>query len=272
MERWNDIPLAEFDEDRRAVLEPGFFLPPMDLPRCCVITFFREVLEAKRAAGELEEITTLGSELVTLPVWRTQALGREVCLVQGFVGSAGAAGQLEELISLGCDRFVVCGGAGVLVPEVAVGHLIVPTSALRDEGASYHYAPPSREIAADPHAVAALVDGLTRRGIPHRTAKTWTTDGFYRETRAKVARRVAEGCVTVEMEAAAFFAVAQFRGVALGQLLYGGDDLSGPQWSDREWNSRAEIRANLVDLALELVLELHDSNPGTPAQPSTAQE
>jgi purine-nucleoside phosphorylase len=31
--------------------------------------------------------------------------------------------------------------------------------------------------------------------------------------------RKAEGCKTVEMEAAAFFAIAQFRKVAFGQLL-----------------------------------------------------
>ena len=63
--------------------------------------------------------------------------------------------------------------------------------------------------------------------MPFVTGKTWTTDGLYRETRGKVDRRVAEGCLTVEMEAAAFFAVAAFRGVSFGQLLYAGDDLSG---------------------------------------------
>src|SRR5215469_7475924 len=34
--------------------------------------------------------------------------------------------------------------------------------------------------------------------------KTWTTDGLYRETRARINRRGREGCVVVEMEAAAF--------------------------------------------------------------------
>ena len=39
------------------------------------------------------------------------------------------------------------------------------------------------------------------------------TDAVYRETEVKVQHRKAEGCLTVEMEAAAFFAVAQFRSV-----------------------------------------------------------
>jgi len=60
----------------------------------------------------------------------------------------------------------------------------------------------------------------------------------------------------VEMEAAAFFAVARFRNVVLGQILYGGDDLSGSVWDGRQWNSRKQIRENLVDLSLEICLLL----------------
>ena len=92
--------------------------------------------------------------------------------------------------------------------------------------------------------------------MPARDGKTWTTDGLYRETRGKVERRVAEGCLTVEMEAAAFFAVAAFRGVSFGQLLYAGDDLSGDAWDNRGWDSHAGGRELLFRLAAEACLEL----------------
>ena len=85
-------------------------------------------------------------------------------------------------------------------------------------------------------------------------AKTWTTDAFYRETPAKVRRRREEGCLTVEMEAAAFFAVAQFRGVPFAQLLYGGDDVSGV-WDFRAWTTHA-VREELFWLAAEACLAL----------------
>ena len=114
-----------------------------------------------------------------------------------------------------------------------MGHVIVATAAVRDEGTSYHYLPASREVAPTDDAVAAIVATLERHEIPFVTGKTWTTDALYRETRGKVARRAAEGCLTVEMEAAAFFAVARFRGVSFGQMLYAGDDLSGDAWDDR---------------------------------------
>ena len=58
------------------------------------------------------------------------------------------------------------------------------------------------------------------------------------------------------MEAAAFFAVAKFRNVALGQILYGGDDLSGEEWYGRIWNERKDIRENLVDLSIKICSEL----------------
>jgi uridine phosphorylase len=88
------------------------------------------------------------------------------------------------------------------------------------------------------------------------TGKTWTTDAIYRETRDKVARRVAEGCLTVEMEAAAFFAVARFRGVSFGQMLYAGDDLSGDAWDARGWPRHETGRDLLLRLAAEAVLRI----------------
>ena len=105
-------------------------------------------------------------------------------------------------------------------------------------------------------AVDAIRATLLRHAVPFVEGATWTTDALYRETRGKVERRVAEGCLTVEMEAAAFFAVASFRGVAFGQLLYAGDDLSGAGWEGRGWDEHLEGRELLFRLAAEAVLAL----------------
>lgn len=245
-------PILEFDTDRQAVIQPSILKRIPDMPRCCVMTFFKDVIDAKVGQGLLTQVATLHSESIDIPVYRTAVNGKPICLVQADVGAPTCAGQLEELIALGCENFIVCGGAGVLRKDIAVGHLIVPHSAVRDEGTSYHYLPPSREVPCVPQALALIEQVLKGKDIPYITAKTWTTDAFYRETRDKVNLRIAEGCISVEMEAAALFAVAQFRGVLLGQILYGGDDLSGEQWDGRQWKSRVDVRANLVDLCLEI--------------------
>lgn len=251
-----DYPILEFDPQAEAMLEPSRLIERKEIPSRCVINFFREVIEKKLAAGLLKQVAVFATETVNLPIYETVHKGQRLCLVQGFLGSAGAAGELEELIAHGCEKFIVSGSAGVLQKEIAVGHLIVPCSAVRDEGASYHYLPPSREVRCNPHALQVIKDHLDKVGLPYLQAKTWTTDGYYRETRAKVEQRVKEGCVTVEKEAAALYAVAQFRGATLGQILYGGDDLSGETWDSRRWHTRTEIRENLVDLAMDVCLDL----------------
>jgi len=252
----NQFPILEFDPVRRAKLEPSNRIKKESVPKACVITFFREVIRQKLENGELSQIGLIRSEMIDIPIYEMRYDNYSVGLVGGFVGAAGAAGLLEELIATGFEKFIVCGGAGVLQKGIQVGHLILPYSAVRDEGVSYHYIEPSREIECNRDALAIIEKALTQERIPFVKAKTWTTDALYRETEDKIAKRVSEGCVTVEMEAAAFFAVSKFRNVLLGQILYGGDDLSGVEWDKRTWQSRDAIRSNLVQLCLKIAIDL----------------
>ncbi len=249
-----DAPILEFDPSPTAVIEPSEVLRPKDIPPHAVLCFFQDVIEATVAAMGGKMIGRLVSEIGSNPIFELDYGGRRLALVHPGVGAPLAAGFLEELIARGCRAFVACGGACVLVPEIALGHVIVPTAAVRDEGTSYHYAAPSRTIEPTPAALGSVLETLGRNDVPYVTAATWTTDGLYRETRSKLERRVAEGCVCVEMEAAAFFAVARFRGVELAQILYGGDDLSGDTWDGRGWIGHTSGRELLFRLAAEAVL------------------
>ena len=249
-------PILEFDDTREAIIEPSRLIQRRDVPNHCVLCFFQEVLSALPAQHGARQVSEIRSEQGISPVYVLSVDGREVTVAHPGVGAPLAAGVLEELIAMGCGRFVVCGGAGVLRKDVVVGHPVIVTAAVRDEGTSYHYMAPSREVVADPEPVAALARVLGRHGVAHRLGKTWTTDAFYRETPARVARRRDEGCLTVEMEAAAFLAVARFRGVALGLLLYGGDDVSGEVWDSRDWQGRESVRERLFWLATEACLSL----------------
>jgi uridine phosphorylase len=251
-----DAPILEFDPATTAVIEPSDTTEPIDVPPHAVVCFFQDVIENVVSEHEGRAIGHLVSEIGRNPIYELAYGGRRLALVHPGVGAPLAAGFLEELIARGCRTFIACGGAGVLVPDVALGHVIVPTAAVRDEGTSYHYLPASREVEPTRQALDAIVATLERHHVPHVTGKTWTTDALYRETRGKVERRVAEGCLTVEMEAAAFFAVAAFRGVSFGQLLYAGDDLSGDAWDDRGWDDHASGRDLLFRVAAEACLSL----------------
>jgi uridine phosphorylase len=252
-----DYPLLEFDPAPEAIIEPGRVVRPRDTPEHCVVCFFREVIETICGQGRANVVVENRWEDGPHPLYELALSGRRLAVFHPGVGSALAAGLLEEVIAFGCRKFIACGGCGVLDKEIAVGHLIVPVSALRDEGVSYHYLPPGREVDASPAGVAAIEQVLKAHRLAYRLGKTWTTDAPYRETRAKVQRRRAEGCLTVEMEAAAFFAVAQFRGVTFAQILYGGDDVSGMgAWETRDWHGQASVREKLFWLAAEACLSL----------------
>jgi uridine phosphorylase len=249
-------PILEYDTEREAFIEPGKMIRRRDVPEHCVICFFQEVIEKVVAEHQAQIAVDERWEDGSHKIFEIEHFGRRLAFFHPGIGGPLAAALLEEAIAYGCRKFITCGGCGVLEKGLGVGHLVVVSAALRDEGVSYHYLPAGREVAAHPQGVAALEAVLTRQNISYRLGKTWTIDAPYRETRDKIARRLGEGCITVEMEAASLMAVAQFRGVALGQILYGGDDLSGPEWDSRGWQSRQDVRENLFWLSAEACLEL----------------
>ncbi len=250
------VPILEFDPSREAFIEPSRVIRPRDVPECAVLCFFRDVIDTVAREHQATTPAHVTSEAGRWPLYEIDVDGRRLAFAQPGVGAPLGAGVLEELIAYGCKRFVVCGGAGVLSAELTLGHLVVPTAALRDEGTSYHYAPPSRSIAPADAAVRAVEDALRRDGVPYVTGTTWTTDAYYRETPQRIARRRAEGALVVEMEAAALFAVAAFRGVPLGYLLYGGDDLSSDVWDSRHWQKQTSVREKVFWLAVEACLSI----------------
>lgn len=238
-----------------AVIEPASLLKVRpEMPERVVLCFFREVVE--RVAAGAPIVAELNWAHARHPIRRIEVRGEPLAVLVPGVGAPLSAGMLEEAIAYGGKRFVAVGGCGALVPELALGHVIVPTAALRDEGASYHYLPPSRTVELDPRAVSAARKVLARAGVPYVTGVTWTTDAPYRETPEVVERRRAEGAITVEMEAAAFAAVARRRGVRFGQLLYAGDSLAGEAWDPRSWWTAHDVRQSMFELATEVALEL----------------
>ncbi len=249
-----NIPILEFDPARKAVLEPVEHVDKEDIPERCVICFFQDVINSLLEAGKIVEVTRSRSEMGYHPLYVLK--DKPVALFHPGVGAPLAVGLLEENIARGCNKFIVCGGCGVLDKEIAVGHLILPDLAVRDEGTSYHYLAPGWEARPHPDAMAAMQKVLNRHSIPYLIGKTSTTDAFYRETPGKVTARKAQGCLTVEMEAASLFAVASFRKVVLGQILYGGDAVIPGEWDGRGWVHRASTREQLFSLAVEAVQEL----------------
>lgn len=228
-----EFPILEFDDAREALIEPSRIIKPIEIPEWCVLPIYKTVIDNLDDASRLNHIADLRSAMGPLPVYTIRHGDAAVTVAHPGVGAPLAAGVMEELIALGCRKFVACGSAGVLDRSITSGTVVVPSGAVRDEGTSYQYVKPSRDISTDPRVVNTIEGVLRRQGVTYRVGKTWTTDALYRETPERIAKRKAEGCLTVEMECSAFLAVARFRSVSFGQLLATGDDVSGHTWDPR---------------------------------------
>jgi hypothetical protein len=245
------FPILESDLSEHGIIHPADHFEKIAPTRLCLIAFFQDVIDAWNSVGKCKLLTHLKSEAGLHPVWLLEHNHQTIGLIHPMLGGAFAAGLLEEMIALGFQSFVSCGGAGVLLKDLDVGSLIVPTAALRQEGVSYQYLAPSRTVAADESLALALSETLRSKDIPFRMGLTWTTDAFYRETKDMISYRKSEGCLCVEMECASFFAVAKYRNVRFASLLYGGDDVSGALWDGRGWHSRFDVRQGIMELALD---------------------
>lgn len=137
--------------------------------------------------------------------------GRRAGIVGCAVGSSYAVLIAEQAFACGARLLVSMTSAGQIVPVGAPPYFVAIERALRDEGTSYHYAPPSDFAEADAQlldtAMAALANGPQRvfRGA------SWTTDAPFRETEEAIAFARDRNVLAVEMEAAALYAFARVR-------------------------------------------------------------
>ena len=250
----NEIPILEFDTEQIAVINPTHEKLDLKLPEKCVFAFLGEYIEEYASKTETRKVSEFVSATKHYPIFVTKYKGEEIVLCQAPVGAAPAAQILDWLIGYGVREIISAGTCGCLeaFPE---GTFLIPCKALRDEGTSYHYAPPSRFMQISTKARSAIKAALTERRIKHQEVITWSTDGFYRETKEKVAYRKGEGCAVVEMECSALAAVAVFRNATWGMILYTADSLADvDQYDERNWGACAHKYA--LALCLDAVLKL----------------
>jgi uridine phosphorylase len=125
------------------------------------------------------------------------------------VGSSFAVLVAEELFASGCQLLISITSAGQIYPEKKPPYFMLIEKALRDEGTSYHYLPPSKYSTINKALFEIIVDSLDKTAVPVHVGSTWTTDAPFRETTAAIEYCRAQRILAVEMEAAALYAFAQ---------------------------------------------------------------
>lgn len=254
MIEYNEIPILEFDTDPTAVIMPTHDGLNLKLPKKAVYPFLGEHVDQYAQAHHAVQVGEFRSATKVYPIYVLNYMGEEVCLCQAPVGAAASAQIMDWLMGYGVEKILTGGCCGAL-RNFDENTFLVPYKALRDEGTSYHYMKPSRFVEMNREAMKAIEKTLTEHGLEYREVMTWTTDGFYRETREKVAYRMREGCEVVEMECAALAACASFRNAVWGCILFTADTLADVEnYDERGWGEKSFAYA--LELCMDAVRKL----------------
>ena len=250
----SEIPILEFDTEKTAVINPTHENLGLKLPKKCVFAFLGEHITEYAGKSGAVKVSEFISMTKRYPIYVTKYRGEEITLCEAPVGSAAAVQILDWLIGYGVRKIISAGSCGAL-ECFEEGTFLVPKKALRDEGTSYHYAPPSRFMEIGEIPRKAIESVIAEHGMKYQEVISWSTDGFFRETKDLVAYRKSEGCSVVEMECSALAACADFRGAIFGMILYTADSLADvDKYDERSWGGNAYEYA--LTLCLDAVIKL----------------
>lgn len=248
-----------FDPHSPALFGPEALYEKLEAPLCdaVIITFSKDARDHAVERFNAKQIAVLPGLNGDKPIYGMDFKGKRIGFFMSAISAPVAGMALEEAaIATGAKHFVLFGSCGALDQQLTEGKLIVPTESYRDEGMSYHYAPPAEYIRVRNAGRVAQV--LERLSLPYVMGRSWTTDGIYRETRALVDKRKADGCIAVDMECSGLQAVCDWRGYEYYTFFYSGDLLDAPEWDRRilgEENERDHMLSSFL-VALEIAGEV----------------
>jgi uridine phosphorylase len=210
--------LAAKDYAARSVFEPQNLLrearrqktiPHGSIPDVCVLDPDGDIVRAVRADGS-------GRHNPFWACYHTEMVdvhhaGETLGIVGCAVGAPFAVLIAEQMFASGCRLLISITSAGRIGDAAPGVSFILIDRALRDEGTSLHYRPPSRFSDADPALIRRIAPALANHRPAVRQGATWTTDAPFRETETAIEAAKAQGVLAVEMEAAALYAFATAR-------------------------------------------------------------
>jgi uridine phosphorylase len=184
-------------------------LPVANVPRVCVLDPDGDIV--RHLVASQQATRDPGWACYHTDLWRTTLDGLELGIIGCAVGASFAVLLAEQLFSSGCGLLVSVTSAGRLVELRPPPYFVLIDRALRDEGTSYHYLPPSEYSVADAALIELAAEALKPLQVQIERGGSWTTDAPFRETAGQIAAMTEKGLLAVEMEAAALYAFSAAR-------------------------------------------------------------
>lgn len=140
----------KFYEEKTALINPTDCTKPIDnFPEVCISTFSKNIIDKFISLNSVQKIAELYTANGVNPVYKINYKGKEIAFYLSLVGASACVSGLEEIIALGAKKIILFGSCGILNDSVK-DKIIIPTSAVRDEGTSYHYIPANQEFISKP--------------------------------------------------------------------------------------------------------------------------
>jgi uridine phosphorylase len=139
--------LSDFDKCETSTFDPNEVenvIP--DFPKIGITCFSYKLIDKIVEVYKPEQIALLSNTNGKIPVYRLNYKGKDIALFMSRVGAPACIVGYEEVLAMGLEKLVMFGSCGVLKKEIEDLSIIIPTSAVRDEGTSYHYLEASDEV------------------------------------------------------------------------------------------------------------------------------
>jgi uridine phosphorylase len=182
-------------------------LPEADTPAVCALDPDGDMVRTLRAHGLARRAAGWACYHTEMDV--TEHAGITIGIVGLAVGAPFAVLVAEQLFAAGCRLLISVTSAGRIADVGPTPYFVLIDRALRDEGTSHHYLPPSPFADADSLLADRVYPALGALAVPVHRGTVWTTDAPYRETEDAIAAARAQGALAVEMEAASLYAFAR---------------------------------------------------------------
>ncbi len=179
------------------------------VPRICILDPDGDIVHNLIAANEAKLNPHWACYHTHL--YNFERAGIEFGIVGRAVGAPFAVLVAEQLFASGCQLLIDVTSSGQILSKGKPPYFVLIERALRDEGTSYHYLPPSDYSNIDGGLLNMMEGAYAQLAVPVYRGATWTTDAPFRETATAIEQACQEGILAVEMEAAALYAFAKAR-------------------------------------------------------------
>ena len=243
--------IDSFDNSKPITTIEDFYGERKKIVNKCLITFSRIIFDYILENYDCEIIAHIKSANGISDIFKTNFNGEEIAFYLTPIGACMAGTYLIEVSHLtGATKFLVFGSAGSLDADKTRNKYVIASHAYRDEGMSYHYAPPQDYIEIKNYL--KIEEIFKELNLPYVIGKVWTTDAFYRETINQYKKRKEEGCIAVEMELSGLQAICDFHNYELYNFLETGDVLNEDDYT-HEGLHNANHNFDKFEIALEIL-------------------